>query len=58
MTETVQTDVLIVGAGPVISLSPPGRLSINPCNCLNASGISVNGAPLRRAPGLRWITPR
>ena len=24
----------------------------------NASGISANGAPLRKAPGLRWITAR
>ena len=45
-------------AGVFNVLSPPGRFSSCPCNCLKASGISVNGAPLRRAPGLRWITAR
>ena len=28
------------------------------CNRLKASGSCVNGAPLRNAPGLRWITAR
>ena len=34
-----------------------GRRSIWSCNCLNGIGISRNGAPLRNAPGLRWIEP-
>lgn len=37
---------------------PPARLSGRACKRRNASGISVKGAPLRKAPGLRWITAR
>ena len=36
-----------------------GRLSsMCSCSCLKASGSSAKGAPLRRAPGLRWMTAR
>ena len=36
-----------------ISRSPPGVLSIRCCKARKAGGSSANGAPLRRAPGLR-----
>ena len=38
--------------------SPPTRHRRWPCNRRNASGIVTNGAPLRKAPGLRWIPAR
>ena len=36
-----------------ISRSPPGVLSMRCCRARKAGGSSANGAPLRKAPGLR-----
>ena len=41
-----------------ISRSPPGLFSMRCCSARNAGGSSAKGAPLRRAPGLRWMTAR
>ena len=41
-----------------ISRSPPGFLSRLCCKDLKAAGSSAKGAPLRKAPGLRWMTAR
>jgi hypothetical protein len=38
--------------------SPPGFAQEMLLQPLKASGSSRNGAPLRRAPGLRWTTAR
>jgi len=41
-----------------ITRSPPGVLSIRCCKARKAGGSSAKGAPLRSAPGLRWMTAR
>ena len=39
-----------------ITLSPPSRLSNRARSCISGSGMSANGAPLRKAPGLRSMS--